>query len=72
MFDNKSIFDSRVINKDDVYQGIHDIWAFAKENESLCSDGYDKKAFNHVLWWLSEYNKHNKETSIDLSDFKKY
>jgi hypothetical protein len=36
---------------------IRDVWGFAKDNPHLCSEGYDKKAFAHVEFWIHEYSK---------------
>lgn len=41
---------------------LHDIWQFAKENPSLCSEAYNKKAFQHVEWWLTEFIKAKQDT----------
>lgn len=35
-------------------QFFHDAWGYAKEHPEECSDGYDKRAFGHVQFWLDK------------------
>ena len=45
---------------------IHDVWSFAKDNSSMCSDGYDKKAFEHVAWWIGKYKEAKTSRTVQL------
>lgn len=39
---------------------IHTVWGFAKDNATLCSDGYMKKCFMHVEWWMHTYKQRHR------------
>lgn len=38
-------------------QALHKAWGYAKEHPEECSDGYDKKAFIHVQYWILQEEK---------------
>lgn len=36
---------------------LHATWSYAHDNPQLCSEGYNKQAFQHVQWWIDTYTK---------------
>lgn len=47
---------ARAVRQQEAMDAFHAAWAHAKSNPTLHADGYDKKAFGYVQFWLEHLN----------------